>query len=641
MDFTNVNQQDICRVENLKEKHMTANKEKLFGQFPPISTTEWKDKVIADLKGADFDKKLVWRTNEGFNVQPMYRAENIVGLKTTDSLPGEYPYVRGTKCDNEWLIRQDIFVENPQEANRKALDLLNKGITSLGFQIGRDQITPESLASLLNGIDAEKVELNFISCIKNASKIGEELSSYFKKQGIDLQKVKGSICFDPFKRILKHGRDFPKYADMAEQVINSVSELPGYRVLMADAFMLNNAGSYITQELGFALAWGNEWLSVLTDKGLTVDKVANRIKFNFGISSNYFMEMAKFRAARMLWAKIVSAYKPNCDCASKIEMHAQTSQFNMTIYDAHVNLLRSQTETMSAALAGVNSITVTPFDITYKQPDEFSERIARNQQLLLKEESHFNKIVDPAGGSYYIETLTASIAEEAWKLFLEVEDAGGFYAALRSGFVQNTVNAAAESRRTAIARRKEILLGTNQYPNIHETALDKIVAETGHSCGCHHHEECTPEMPALHTVRGASDFEALRLATEKSGKRPKVFMLTIGNLAMRLARSQFSGNFFGCAGYEIIDNLGFDTVQAGVEAAIKAKADIVVLCSSDEEYATLAPEAYKLLEGKAIFVVAGAPESMEDLKAQGITRFINVRSNVLETLKEYNTLLSI
>lgn len=641
MDFTNVNQQDVCKVENLKEKHMTANKEKLFGQFPPISTAEWKDKVIADLKGADFDKKLVWRTNEGFNVQPMYRAEDIVGLKTTDSLPGEYPYVRGTKCDNEWLIRQDIFVENPQEANRKALDLLNKGITSLGFQIGRDQITPESLASLLNGIDAEKVELNFISCIKNASKIGEELSSYFKKQGIDLQKVKGSIGFDPFKRILKHGRDFPKYADMAEQVINSVSELPGYRVLMADAFMLNNAGSYITQELGFALAWGNEWLSVLTDKGLTVDKVANRIKFNFGISSDYFMEMAKFRAARMLWAQIVSAYKPNCDCASKIEMHAQTSQFNMTIYDAHVNLLRSQTETMSAALAGVNSITVTPFDITYKQPDEFSERIARNQQLLLKEESHFNKIVDPAGGSYYIETLTASIAEEAWKLFLEVEDAGGFYAALRSGFVQNTVNAAAESRRTAIARRKEILLGTNQYPNIHETALDKIVAETGHSCGCHHHEECTPEMPALHTVRGASDFEALRLATEKSGKRPKVFMLTIGNLAMRLARSQFSGNFFGCAGYEIIDNLGFDTVQAGVEAAIKAKADIVVLCSSDEEYATLAPEAYKLLEGKAIFVVAGAPESMEDLKAQGITRFINVRSNVLETLKEYNTLLSI
>lgn len=620
---------------------MTANKEKLFEQFPPVSTEEWKEKVIADLKGADFDKKLVWRTNEGFNVQPMYRAEDIEGLKTTDSLPGEYPYVRGTKCDNEWLIRQDIHVENPQEANQKALDLLQKGVTSLGFQIGQDHINPEGFATLLKGIDAENVELNFISCIKNAVKVGTELTAYFKAQGVDLQKVKGSISYGPFKRILKHGRDFPKYADMAVQAIESVSELPHYRVLMVDAVMLNNAGSYITQELGYALAWGNEWLAALTDKGLPVDEIAKRIKFNFGISSNYFMEMAKFRAARMLWAQIVSAYKPACDCAAKIMMHAQTSQFNMTIYDAHVNLLRSQTETMSAALAGVNSITVTPFDIAYKQPDDFSERIARNQQLLLKEESHFNKIVDPAGGSYYIETLTASIAEEAWKLFLEVEEAGGFYAALRSGQVQNAVNNAAEARRTAIARRKEILLGTNQYPNIHETALDKIVADSAHACGCHHHEECTPEMPFLRSGRGAADFEALRLATEKSGKRPKVFMLTIGNLAMRLARSQFSGNFFGCAGYEIIDNLGFDTVQAGIEAALKAKADIVVLCSSDEEYATLAPEAHQLLGDKAILVVAGAPECMEDLKSQGITRFINVRSNVLETLKEYNTLLSI
>ena len=214
---------------------MTANKEKLFEQFPPVSTEEWKEKVIADLKGADFDKKLVWRTNEGFNVQPMYRAEDIEGLKTTDSLPGEYPYVRGTKCDNEWLIRQDIHVENPQEANQKALDLLQKGVTSLGFQIGQEHITPEGFATLLKGIDAENVELNFISCIKNAVKVGTELTAYFKAQGVDLQKVKGSISYGPFKRILKHGRDFPKYADMAVQAIESVSELPHYRVLMVDA----------------------------------------------------------------------------------------------------------------------------------------------------------------------------------------------------------------------------------------------------------------------------------------------------------------------------------------------------------------------------------------------------------------------
>ncbi|MCD7709750.1 MAG: methylmalonyl-CoA mutase small subunit [Porphyromonadaceae bacterium] len=620
---------------------MANNREKLFDQFPPISTQEWKEKVIADLKGADFEKKLVWRTNEGFNVQPMYRTEDIAGMDSVNSLPGEYPYVRGTKCNNEWLIRQDIEVENPQEANRKALELLGKGVTSLGFKIGKDLISRENISLLLKGINAEKVELNFLSCGKASAEIAKVLVSYLKAEGVDLNAVKGSINFDPFKRILNHGCNVPQYVEMAEQVVKEVTELPHYRVLMVDAAMLNNAGSYISQELGFALAWGNEWLTALTDKGLSVDEVASRIKFNFGISSNYFMEIAKFRAARMLWAQIVSAYKPAKECATKIKMHAQTSQFNMTIYDAYVNLLRSQTETMSATLAGVDSITVTPFDIAYKHPDDFSERIARNQQLLLKEESHFNKIVDPAGGSYYIETLTASIAEEAWKLFLEVEVAGGFYAALQTGFVQNAVNASADARRTAIARRKEVLLGTNQYPKLQETAHEKVEKEAAHSCCCHQDKEGAPELPFLHTVRGASDFEALRLATEKSTKSPKVFLLTIGNLAMRLARAQFSENFFGCAGYEIIDNLGFETVQAGIDAALKAKADIVVLCSSDDEYAMLAPEAYKLLDGKAIFVVAGAPECTEALKAQGITRFINVRSNVLETLKKYNTLLSI
>lgn len=620
---------------------MADCKEKLFDQFPPVSTEEWMEKVTADLKGADFNKKLVWRTNEGFNVKPMYRAEDIADMKTTGSLPGEYPYVRGTKCDNEWLVRQDIGVENVKDANAKAKDLLTKGVTSLGFALEAENITPENIAALLSGIDAEKVELNFTSCIKNSLKLIETLSQYFKSQNIDTENVKGSINFDPFKRILKRGRDFNEYAQKGAEIIKAAAALPKFRVLAVDAVMLNNAGSYISQELGFALAWGNEWLASITDLGLSVDEVAKRIKFNFGISSNYFMEIAKFRAARMLWAQIVSAYKPNCECAAKMATHAKTSEFNMTIYDAHVNLLRSQTEAMSAALAGVDSMTVTPFDITYKQPDNFSERIARNQQLLLREESHFNKITDPSAGSYYIENLTISIAEQAWKLFLEVEDKGGFYAALKEGFVQQTVNASAEARHMAIARRKEILVGTNQYPNINEKAAEKIKTET--SCGCCGGEshKCQPEYETLRFERGASDFEALRLATEKADKQPVVFMLTIGNLAMRLARSQFSGNFFGCAGYKIIDNLGFNTIQEGVDAAIEAKADIVVLCSSDDEYATLAPEAKAALGDKAILVVAGAPECMEELKAQGIDQFINVRSNVLDTLKAFNAKLSI
>ncbi|MEG0701362.1 MAG: methylmalonyl-CoA mutase family protein, partial [Muribaculaceae bacterium] len=316
-----------------------------------------------------------------------------------------------------------------------------------------------------------------------------------------------------------------------------------------------------------------------------------------------------------------------------------TSEFNQTVYDAHVNLLRSETEAMSAALAGVDSITVTPFDKQYKTPDDFSERIARNQQFLLKEESHLDKIVDPAGGSYYIETLTLSIANEAWKLFLATEENGGFYAQLKNGKIQEAVNESSAKRHTDVARRKEVLLGSNQFPNFGEMANGKIVKE-GCSCGCSHGSEIKEgTTTALNKKRAASDFEALRLETEKSGKRPKVFMLTIGSLSMRLARSQFSANFFGCAGYEIIDNLGFETVQEGIDEAIAKKADIVVICSSDDEYATLAPEAFKTLNNRALFAVAGAPACTEELKAQGIAEFINVRSNVLETLKSFNAKL--
>jgi methylmalonyl-CoA mutase len=617
---------------------MSELKEKLFSEFPPVTTEEWMAKITADLKGAPFEKKLIWRTNEGFEVRPFYREEDIEDLKTTTSLPGEFPYVRGTKKDNDWKIRQDIAVVYFVEANKKALDLLNKGITSLGFSFKGNEVSPENIAILLGGIVPEAVELNFKTCIRSTAKLLEILTTYFKKNGADLTKCYGSVNYDAFKNPLQKGEVAGDWTDAAAEVINAAAELPRYRVLAVNAVTLNNAGAYIAQELGYAIAWGNDLLAKLTEKGFSVDEVAKRIKFNFGITSNYFMEIAKFRAARWLWAQVVSQYKPECNCAAKMVAHATTSEWNMTIYDAHVNLLRTQTETMSAAIAGVDSITVLPFDVAYQESDDFSERIARNQQLLLKEECHFDKVADPAAGSYYVEVLTNSMADVAWKLFVEVEDGGGFSTLADKGEIQNAVNATAVARQKAVATRREVLLGTNQFPNFTEVAGDKIKkVEEVCTCGCH----TKISIPCLNQSRGASEFEALRLATEKSGKTPKVFMLTIGNLAMRLARSQFSSNFFACAGYKVIDNLGFETVEAGVEAAMKAKADIVVLCSSDDEYAELAPAAYLAVNGWAEFVVAGAPACMEDLKALGITQFINVKSNVLDTLKNFNAKLGI
>ena len=618
---------------------MAELKEKLFSEFAPVSTEEWMAKITADLKGVPFEKKLVWKTGEGFNVNPFYRAEDIEGLKTTESLPGEFPYVRGTKKDNNWKVRQNIEVCCFKGANEKALDLLTKGVTSLGFIIKGDEVNEENIATLLEGICPASVELNFNTCNCKAEKLIGILADYFKGKGVDAEKCYGSVNYDAFKKPLVKGKENSEWVEGAAAVLKAGQALPNYRVLAVNAFLFNNAGAYISQELGYALAWGNELMAKLTEAGFTADEVAKKIKFNFGISSNYFMEIAKFRAARWLWAEIVAAYKPACECACKMVAHAQTSEWNMTVYDAHVNLLRSQTEAMSAALAGVDSITVRPFDKIYQTPDDFSERIARNQQLLLKEECHLDKVVDPSAGSYYVEVLTNSLADVAWKLFLEVEEKGGFSVAVNAGEIQNAVNASNVVRKKAVATRREILLGSNQYPNFTEVAADKIQEKGSCCCGGGHCGEAT--IPALDFSRGASEFEALRMTTEKSGKTPKVFMLTIGNLAMRLARSQFSANFFGCAGYKIIDNLGFDTVEAGVEAAVKAGAEIVVLCSSDDEYAEFAPAAYKALAGRAEFVVAGAPACADDLKAQGIDQFVNVKSNVLETLKAFNAKLGI
>ncbi|MCH5226751.1 MAG: methylmalonyl-CoA mutase small subunit [Muribaculaceae bacterium] len=614
-----------------------ATKEKLFDMFSPTSTHDWIEKITVDLKGADFEKKLVWRTNEGFNVKPFYRREDLKDIPHMGTLPGQFPYVRGTKEDNNWLVRQHIQGESAEQLNKEALLAIERGVDSIGIKLPND-VTPEYFETLFKDIDLKKIEVNLSACMGHTVEMAKVLVDYLKSKNLE-KDFKGSINFNPFKRLLKHGLEFPRDLKAESLMLyNTVKDVDQLKCFAVDSVMLNNAGAYIGQELGYALAWGAEWMTLLTDAGLSACEAASRIKFNMGISSNYFMEIAKFRAARMLWAEVVKAYGAEDECC-KMHVHAVTSEFNMTIYDAHVNLLRSMTETMSAALAGVDSIETLPFDLPYKNPDEFSERIAKNQQLLLRDESHLNKVVDPAGGSYYVEVLTKSIAEVAWKLFVSVEEKGGFLEMLKKGEIQKDVNESGVKRHNDVARRKEILLGTNQYPNFNEKALDKIQKPLGPcTCGCSM-EVANNAVDYLNFDRAASQFEQLRLDTERSGKRPKVFMLTIGNLAMRLARAQFSANFFGCAGYEIIDNIGFNSIKEGVDAAIEKEADVVVLCSSDDEYAEYAPEAFKELAGRAMFVVAGAPACMEELKAQGIEEFIHVRVNVLDTLIKFNAKL--
>ena len=608
----------------------TTNCEKLFAEFPEVSTEAWEAAIAVDLKGADYERKLVWRTTEGFRIRPYYRAENLEGLETLGTQAGEFPYLRGVSGDNSWLTHQTIAVKCPKAANEAALKMLNAGVDSLGFCLS-EELTAEQLDELLAGIVLPAVELTF--CGKGAGKLVALVLAKAEKEGVAKDDLHVNFCIDPIVKHLSQkgdwceecegGKCLTKIADL----IKATAEYKGVRVVNVSANVFSDSGSTIVEELGFGLSVAHEYLIRLMEAGLTVDQAAKKIRFTFAVTSNYFMEMAKFRAARLLWANIVKQYEPACECSCKMFVHARTSSWNQTVYDPYVNMLRGTTEAMSAAIAGVHSLEVLPFDYAYTNPTEFSERIARNQSLLLKHESHFDQVVDPAGGSYYIENLTKTIADEAWKLFLELEEKGGYVEAFKAGYVVERVKASAAAKDKAIATRRQILLGANQYPNFHEVADAAVEAAAV--------TRVAAEGNVLVPYRGAMAFEAMRYGVDKSGKELKAFMLTCGNLAMARARAQFSCNFFACAGIRVQDNNFFKSVEEGVEAALASQAQIVVICASDDDYAELAPKAQELLGGKAILVVAGAPACTEELQAKGINNFISVKSNVLETLRSY------
>ena len=604
--------------------------EKLFTEFPPVPTEKWEEVITADLKGADYERKLVWKTGEGFNVRPYYRAENLEGIKFLGSQAGEFPYVRGTHAHNRWRVHQTVSVVCPKEANAEALKILNAGVDSLGFCIASADFSAADLDMLLKDSCIPAVEITF--CGETMANVAELVLAKVVKEGFAMEDVRIAFCIDPLVKGLSSKGDFcspngEKCIARIVELIHKTKEYKHVRIVTVAGQTFGNSGSTIVEELAFTLSAGHDYLVRLTDAGLDVDAAARKLRFSFSVSSNYFMEIAKFRAARMLWANIVKGYGPAKNCACKMQIHAETSRWNQTVYDPYVNMLRGTTEAMSATIAGVHSLEVMPFDASFENPTEFSKRIARNVELLLKNESHFDQVVDPAGGSYYVENLTQSIAAEAWKLFLEIEEKGGYTEAYKAGLIVERIKASAAAKDKNIATRRQTLLGANQYPNFTEVAGKEITAESV--------TRKQAEGNVLVPYRGAMAFEEMRLQVDRSGKEPKAFMLTCGNLGMARARSQFSCNFFACAGIKVIDNTYFKSIEEGAKAALESKAQIVVVCASDDDYAEAAPKVKELLGGKAILVVAGAPACAPELEAQGITNFINVKSNVLETLKFY------
>lgn len=622
---------------------------RLFEQFPPVTTQEWIDKINSDLKGADFNKRLVWKTSEGFDVRPFYRSEDIENLWSVDTFIPLYfgEDFRGSSRDNtvdfsnNWLVRQDIHVSDYSEANRKALSVLMKGIDSLGFIIeDPETVNKENVKKLLTGIHPAGAEINLLSNGK-ARELVQILSGIFKEDGFSMPVLRGAVEADPISRLMLNGTlCIPVEAgfDYLASLTKDNLILPNFRNIQINGSNLVNAGAGVVMELALSISMAVEYLSQLTGRGIKADDIAAKMRFSFGIGSNYFMEISKLRAARIIWSLIADAYGFKDKGSSRMEIHSITGKWNKTIYDPYVNMLRTQTEAMSAILGGTDSLTVNPFDLTSGMTSEFSERIARNQQLILKEEAYFNRVADPASGSYYIENLTALVAENSWKLFVEMEEKGGFISALKSGIIQDMVEKSATERKANLSRRKEVLVGTNQFPDPKERYVRDSIKTADPD-----KKSFTDDMfiRPVRTGRGSEDFERIRMSVDNAIKRPSVFLLSVGNHVMRRARAQFSAGFFGCAGYNIIDNEGYENVRDGTEEALNSSAEIVVICSSDEEYPVYGPQILERIGTSSIVVIAGNPPDIENLKNIGLKNYINMRSDLIETLDYYNSCLGI
>lgn len=483
------------------------HKETLFDEFPPATAEDWLARINTDLKGEDFNSRLVWKTDEGFDVMPFYMRSDLNNLPDTGVL----------KETGRWLIRQDIRVDDCRSSNMKALGLTDRGADSLGFIISDpEMITSENIRYLLDNINPESVEINFLTNGK-ARELLAFIAGTAAERGAGSSLVTGAIETDPAGRLMINGTlcITPEAGfDYLAALVREADILPFYRVIHVNGANFSNAGAGVVQELAFTLSIVCEYMTQLTDRNIPPLHAASKIRLGFGTGSGYFMEIAKLRAARLLWPLIMKGFINEPGDPPVPVVHCQTTAWNKTLYDLWVNMLRTQTETMAAVLGGADSVTVLPFNSSSGINDEFGERIARNQQLILREEALFDRTADPSAGSYYIEALTNLVSEHAWRLFLSVEEKGGFISALRKGFIQKEIDREAAARRDDILNGRKILVGTNKYPDPNEEIVTH--PDDSRSAGADFPYEDLLVRP-VRLARGAGEIERMRSEKAREG----------------------------------------------------------------------------------------------------------------------------
>lgn len=691
-------------------------------EFPVPTLDQWHDECVRLLRGASFEKTMLTSTYEGITLQPIYTRADARALPAADALPGQAPFVRGTRPlgyrQQPWQVAQELpypTVAQFNEALRHDLDRGQNAVVVTIDAAGRSGLDPDqapaelvgaggtSLASLtglekaLAGVDLAAVPLH-VQAGPSAATYAAVLLALARRRGVAASELTGSVGFDPVADLaaagaLPAGLD-AAYDELAMLTQWAAAHAPGLSTVTASGHVWHDGGGSAVQELALTLAAAIEHLRRLEARGLDPVAVAPRIRFEFSVGTQFFMEIARMRAARLLWSRVVTAAGGDAD-AGRMTAFARTSRFTKTVLDPYVNVLRGTTEAMAAILAQVDGLHVSPFDEPLGLPDAFSRRLARNTQTILREESHLDLVGDPGGGSWYIEKLTAEVAREAWSLLQEIEAGGGIVAALESGDVQRRIAATAMQRRRNLARRTDALVGTNRSPDPAERPLERRgvdhealhaerraamqamrtgghpeddqavlarlasllerqgadafaalvdAAETGATVGemtrtLRRDATAGPAIDAVTAWRAGEMFERLRAAVAAHADRRAVtvFCACLGNVARYMPRLDFVRGFFHTGGFAVDAERYFATADEAAEAAVQAGAGAVIIVGPDAAYAELGCETARRLKaaGVATVMLAGQPGDLAgDLESAGVDRFIHLRSDAHGVLED-------
>ncbi len=697
------------------------NKDTLFKEFSVPTYDQWREAAEKTLKGASFDGKLLTKTYEGITLQPIYRQEDVEKLVHIHAEPGSAPYLRGTNTAGSpeaqsWEVAQEILTADAAAFNEIARHDLERGQTMLNLVLdqatrsgrnpektaletigngGLSIFSLEDLATAFADINLEEVPV-YAYAGPHAMPILSLLVAHLKVAGQDVSKLRGCMGADPFAALVTEGTlpgSLPAAFDgMAQATRWAAEHAPQVKTILVQGHPYHDAGAHSVQELAYALATGVEYVQAMLERGLSIEDIAPRMQFAFSVGSHVFMEIAKIRAARMLWATIMDSYGAS-EAAQKMTIHARTSAWTKTVLDPNVNMLRATTEAFSAVIGGIDSLHVSAFDEAFRPANEFSRRIARNTQIILEKEAHLAKVADPAGGSWYVEKLTDELAEKVWELFLLVEEQGGMRKALESGIPQSQIAEVAVKKAANVAHRKTRVVGTNMYANAleHPEAVSKLAVEPENRLAAldaylakHERSKVSSMLEALSAERDermekaiqavlegatlgeltkallpedqertavmplrrhrlAEPFETLRQRADqyeaKTGHKPKVFLVNMGSVSKHKARADFAAEFFTVGGYEVLRSDPFASSDEAALAAIASNAPIAVICSDDGSYPEIVPalaQAIKRGNPEMTLLLAGLPdeEQLASYKNAGLDDCIHIRTNCYQVLRD-------